>query len=139
MSSGARFWMTSARGIAFTGTSVFVREGGDSRHPPASSTGPATAAATAKATKRGGRAWRPTARFDFMLRSVPDHRGAEVVQHVVDRVGDGRRARAGVEQAHRTRIVVRVLDHERAGVPRVQELAARVRDDDLAGELLGEA
>ena len=62
-----------------------------------------------------------------------DHGDAEVVQHVVDRIGDRDAAAARVEQTDRARVRRDVLDHQGARVAAREEPAAPVADDHLAG------
>src|SRR5262245_35365622 len=56
--------------------------------------------------------------------SVPYQRRPEVVEHLVDRVGDGDRRAASEEQAEGAWVGGHVLDEQRARVARGQEAAA---------------
>src|SRR6266550_5382937 len=64
--------------------------------------------------------------------------GAQKREDLANRIGDRARAAAGIEQTHRTRIGGDVFDHEGAGIARVEETTAAIRDYDLAGVSLCE-
>src|SRR5262249_7486181 len=74
-----------------------------------------------------------------LIRLLPNHRSTKETEDLIDRIGNGAGAAPGVQQAHGAWIGRDVLDHERAGVAAVQELAAAVCDHNLTRKGLDES
>lgn len=95
---------------------------------------PGTSVASAQQRERGEngrqrqrhRSMQKKACSDFHCRLLPNHRGAEECEHLIDRIGNSAGAAAGEQQPHGAWIGRDVLDHERAGVAAAQEAAAAV-------------